>query len=80
MELNAADSLKTVEIAYKKLTFEHQTNCHMLTIRDISHLSRLVKQQQELKLMEMATKSVTHEMITPLMSVSLLADKLISEI
>ena len=52
----------------------------MLTIRDISHLSRLVKQQQELKLMEMATKSVTHEMITPLMSVSLLADKLIEEI
>jgi hypothetical protein len=34
-----------VEISYQKLTFEHQADCHMLTIRDISHLNRLAKQE-----------------------------------
>ena len=72
--------LMTVEISYQNITFEHLQNCHLLTIRDISHLNRLAKQQQELKIMEMVTCSVTHEMITPLMSVSLLANKLSEDI
>lgn len=74
------EELMTVEISYQNITFEHLPNCHLLTIRDISHLNRLAKQQQELKIMEMVTCSVTHEMITPLMSVSLLANKLSEDI
>jgi len=35
--------LKTVEISYQSLTFEHLSNCHLLTIKDVSHLNRLAR-------------------------------------
>ena len=37
------ESFTIVEISYQKITFEHLPDCHMLTIRDISHLERLEK-------------------------------------
>lgn len=48
----------------------------MLKLRDISHLKRLAKQEQELKIFELVTSSVTHEMITPLKSISFLSKRL----
>jgi K+-sensing histidine kinase KdpD len=48
----------------------------MLTLRDISHLKRLAKQEQELQIFEMVTSSVTHNMITPLKSISSLSKRI----
>ena len=49
----------------------------MLTIRDITHLKRLAEQEQDLQILEMVTASVTHNMITPLKSISFLSKQLI---
>ena len=48
----------------------------MVTIRDISHLERLEKQSLALRILDLTTSSVTHEMITPLRAVSCLSQKL----
>lgn len=48
----------------------------MLNIRDISHLEKMAKQKQELQILEIVTSSVTHDMLTPLKSVSCLSKKL----
>lgn len=48
----------------------------MLTVRDISYIDTLNKQQRELEVMELTTQTVTHNMITPLKSISLLSKQL----
>lgn len=48
----------------------------MVTIRDISHLERLEKQSLALRILDLTTSSVKHEMITPLRAVSFLSQKL----
>ena len=45
----------------------------MLIVRDISYIEKLRKQEEKLKMMDRLTQSVTHNMVTPLKSISLLA-------
>jgi len=67
------DVFKTIEISYQNITFEHEDNCHMLKLRDISHLQKLQEQQQKLEIIDAVTATVAHNMITPLKSISLLS-------
>jgi K+-sensing histidine kinase KdpD len=73
---NVSESFRTVEVSYQLLTFEHVSDCHMLTVRDISHIERLEKQKELLQVMDLVTSSVTHDMLTPLKSVSCLSKRL----
>ena len=40
---NGVDSeqFKTIEVIYQKIPFEHFESCHVLELRDISHLHKL---------------------------------------
>lgn len=32
---------KTIEVSYQNIPFEHEDSCHILELRDISHLQKL---------------------------------------
>jgi hypothetical protein len=36
-----AEHFKTIEVTYQNIPFEHEDSCHVLKLRDISHLQKL---------------------------------------
>ena len=48
-------------------------NCRVLILRDISHLKKISRLSEENQIMDLVTSSVTHELLTPLKSASLLS-------
>jgi signal transduction histidine kinase len=68
-----AEHFKTIEVSYQNIPFEHEDSCHVLKLRDISHLQKLQEQQQKLEVIDAVTATVAHNMITPLKSISLLS-------
>lgn len=45
----------------------------MVIVRDISYMKKIKKQEEKLKVIDRVTQSVTHNIVTPLRSMSLLA-------
>jgi hypothetical protein len=41
-----SENFKTIEISYQNIPFEHEENCHMFELRDISQLQKLQDQEQ----------------------------------
>lgn len=66
-------NFKTIEVSYRNIPFEHENYCHLIELRDVSHLHKLQEQKQKLEVIDTVTATVAHNMITPLKSISLLS-------
>lgn len=42
------EHFKTIEVTYQSIPFERVESCHVLELRDISHLQKIQEQQQKL--------------------------------
>ena len=66
---------KVFEMSYQSLMFKNK-QAIVLIFRDISHLKKISCLSEENQIMDLVTSSVTHELLTPLKSASLLSQNL----
>jgi len=65
-----------VQVTHQNI-FYNNRECKILNIRDVTALKKLAKAEDENKVMQLLTASVSHELITPLKCIGSFANELV---
>ena len=63
----------------KQTLFFNNTQCEVLTLKDVSYILKLLKLSTQLGLVKLMTASVTHELVTPLKCIIQFGESVMSQ-